>query len=99
MKILGDYILVNSIDELKNRSMFDNEKDIFVDYLGIFRHAYGVTYPHVFERVAGYDMSPANHYVPVPKDEMIRAVQKKIERWMSDMASAGTLLKTLEDME
>jgi hypothetical protein len=98
MKIAGDYILIESIDDLKNRIAWDKEKDIFVNSLGVFHDISSISYPHVFERVAGYDMSPANHYVPVPKDEMIRAVQKKIERWMSDMASAGSLLKTLEDM-
>lgn len=99
MKIAGDYILVKSIDELQNRSAFDNEKDIFVNYIGVFRHAYGVTYPHVFERHNNFDTGGVNYYYPVPKDEMIFAVKKKIERWMSDIASAESLLKTLEDVE
>lgn len=99
MKIAGDYVLVNSIDELKNRSMFDNEKDIFVNYMGVFRHAYGVTYPHVFERHDSFDTGGINYYCPVPKDNMVDAVKRKIERWKSDIASGEELLKTLEDIE
>lgn len=99
MKILGDYILVESIDEFNDRIAWDKEVDIFVNYLGVFHDISSVSYPHAFERVAGYDMSPVKHYVPVPKDEMVRAVKKKIEIWMSDMAAAETLLKILEDIE
>lgn len=99
MKIAGDYVLVNSIDELRNRSAFDNEKDIFVNYMGVFRNVTEISYPHVFERHNNFDTGCVNHYFPVPKDEMIRVVKKKIERYMADIAAGEALLKTLEDVK
>jgi hypothetical protein len=98
MKIAGDYILIESIDVLKNRSAFDNERDIFVNYLGIFHDVNSISYPHVFECHKNCDRGCVDEYFPVSKDEMIFAVKKKIERWMSDIESGEALLKTLEDM-
>lgn len=99
MNKIGKYVLVECIDELKKRSALDNEKDILVNYLGIFHDVNSISYPHVFECHKNCDRGCVDEYFPVPKDEMIFAVKKKIERWMSDMASAESLLKTLEDVE
>lgn len=96
---IGDYILVKSIEEFNGDFMKRCDDDSVVTCSGIFCDVNKVTYPHVFKRHNNFDTACIDEYRPCSKDEMVRAVQKKIERWMSDIASCETLLKVLDDVE
>lgn len=57
MNIVGDYVLVEDIDELKERSIWDKGNEICTVGLGIFHDVLNVSYPRVQNLlVTGYSL-------------------------------------------
>jgi hypothetical protein len=90
MNKLGDYILVESIDELKKQAAWENDKDISVIGLGIFYDVHDISYPHVFVR--GRDLV----YKPCSKADMLLVTETEIMMLKSRIKGYEELCDKLE---
>lgn len=88
MYAIGDYRLVENIDELVSESDWMLDDDICVSKWGVFNDARVVKYPHAFKcnatlrGFAGVFNLP--EYYPCTSDEMIREIRKRLDVLKSD---------------
>lgn len=87
MYTIGDYRLVENIDELVSESDWMLDDDIGVNKWGVFHDARVVKYPHVFKHIASrgliFDFN-LPEYCPCSADEMIQEIRKRLDVLKSD---------------
>lgn len=90
MDKLGNYILVDRIEELESEASWKNDYDIFVIGLGIFHNVHEVTYPHVFKKCT------AGEYMPCSKVDMLLVTSLEIMMLKGRIRSYEKLEEKLE---
>lgn len=89
MYTIGDYRLVENIDELVSESDWMLNDDIGVNKWGVFHDARDVTYPHAFKCNATLRGFAGDYnlpeYYPCTCDEMIREIRKRLDVLKSDV--------------
>lgn len=87
MYTIGDFRLVENIDELVSESDWMLNDDIGVNKWGVFHDARAVIYPHVFKLIAPrgltFDFNLPEYY-PCATDEMIREIRERLDAIKSD---------------
>lgn len=78
MKKLGNYILVESIDELRGIAEWQEAGNFRVNDMGIFYNASKITYPHVFKYHDPHDSRCMPEYHPCSKDDMLFCTNMEI---------------------
>jgi hypothetical protein len=99
MVVIGEYVLVENIDELKKNAIWEDDKNIRVSALGIFRYINQVIYPCAFRYVDAYDSHFCGDYIPCSKHEMAQIVKVEIMRLSSKIERFNGVLDILNDKE
>jgi hypothetical protein len=94
---IGDYIYVESIDELKSRSVWYKGDDIGVIGIGMFHDVLNVTYPHVFKIHESPDTHCCDDCYPCLNRDMIKAVDDFIDKHKREIEDLRNLRKTLKE--
>lgn len=99
MNIVGDYVLVEDIDELKERSIWDNGNEICITGLGIFHDVLNISYPHVFKIYWTQDTHSCGDCYPYSNREMIKAIDNVIHGHEESIERLRKLRKTLKGFD
>jgi hypothetical protein len=97
MVVIGEYVLVENIDELKKNAIWEDDKNIRVSALGIFHYINQVIYPCAFRYVDAYDSNFYGDYIPCSKREMALVVKVEIMRFSSKIERLNRVLEILND--
>lgn len=99
METIGEYVMVESIDEIADIRHYDCGDGIYTDAFGMFHEARKVTYPHVFKRHNNFGPLHPNGYYPCEKDDMIQKVRCRIDALQYDVDYYNKMLSKLEHIE
>lgn len=98
MEVIGRYVLVENINELKKDIIWEDSKNIRVTAMGTFHDVNQVIYPCVFKYLEPYDSHCCGDYFPCSKYEMVQSVGMEIARLTSKIEKFNKILDTLQDL-
>jgi hypothetical protein len=97
MNTVGNFVLVESIDEIRERSVWDKGNEICTMGLGIFHNVLNISYPHVFEIYWPEDAHCCGDCYPCSNRDMITAVDNEIHGHEQSIERLRNLRKTLKE--
>lgn len=99
MEIIGDYILIENINELRKNMVWENNGKIRVSAIGIFHNVNQVAYPCAFKYFEYCDSHCCGEYFPCSPRRMAQDIKIEIVRLNERIEELNNILDILESEE
>jgi hypothetical protein len=86
MKNIGEYVIVNSLEELTtNKVVWADKTSIRIERYGIFENIDEIDFPHCFKFIEPLDYHCCPSFIPCEKKEVIDYLKNRINEMEKDI--------------